>query len=84
MNAAHYKTLTAIFTNPTSKSLEWRRIEALLLALGCQVIEGNGSRVRFAKDASIATFHRPHPTKEAKPYQVRDVRQFLENLGVKP
>ena len=84
MNAAHRKTLTTIFTDPVSKSLEWRRIEALLAAMGCQVIEGNGSRVRFAKDGIVAAFHRPHPTKEAKPYQVRDARQFLENLGVKP
>lgn len=84
MNATHRKTLNAIFTDPVSKSLEWRRIEALLVAIGCQVIEGNGSRVRFEKEGIISTFHRPHPAKEAKPYQVRDARQFLENLGVKP
>lgn len=84
MNATHRKTLTAIFADPASKSLEWRRIEALLVALGCRIIEGNGSRVRFEKDGIIATFHRPHPVKEAKPYQVRDARQFLENLGMKP
>jgi HicA toxin of bacterial toxin-antitoxin, len=84
MNATHTKTLEAIFANPVSKSLEWRRIEALLVAIGCQVIEGNGSRVRFEKDGLIATFHRPHPAKEAKPYQVRDARQYLEILGVKP
>lgn len=84
MNAAHRKTLEAVFVDPVSKSLEWRRIEALLVAVGCQVIEGNGSRVRFAKNGIIGTFHRPHPAKEAKPYQVRDARQFLENLGVKP
>lgn len=84
MSATHRKTLIAIFTDPVSKSLEWRRIEALLVAIGCQVIEGSGSRVRFEKDGIVGTFHRPHPTKEAKPYQVRDARQFLENLGVKP
>ncbi|MDP2752343.1 MAG: type II toxin-antitoxin system HicA family toxin [Rhodocyclaceae bacterium] len=84
MNATHSNTVTAIFAEPVSKSLAWRRIEAMLAAMGCQVIEGNGSRVRFEKDGMIATFHRPHPAKEAKPYQVRDVRQFLENLGVKP
>lgn len=84
MNATHKKTLEIIFTIPVSKSLEWRRIEALLVAMGCQVIEGNGSRVRFEKDGLIATFHRPHPAKEAKPYQVRDARQFIESLGVKP
>lgn len=84
MNASHRKTLATIFTDPVAKSLEWRRIEALLIAIGCSVIEGNGSRVRFEKDGHIATFHRPHPTKEAKPYQVRDARLHLENLGVKP
>ncbi len=84
MNATHRKTLIAIFTDPVSKALEWRRIELLFVALGCQVIEGNGSRVRFEREGVIATFHRPHPAKEAKPYQVRDARQFLENLGVRP
>jgi hypothetical protein len=84
MNATHRKTLEAVFSDPVSRSLEWRRIEALLVAIGCQVIEGNGSRVRFEKDGAIATFHRPHPAKEAKPYQVRDARLYLENPGVKP
>ncbi|MBL8473087.1 MAG: type II toxin-antitoxin system HicA family toxin [Rhodocyclaceae bacterium] len=84
MNATHRNTLNAVFNDPVSKSLEWRRIEALLLAIGCELIEGSGSRVRFEKDGIAAIFHRPHPSKEAKPYQVRDVRQFLQNLGVKP
>lgn len=84
MNATHRKTLSAIFTDPVPASVEWRRIEALLVALGCRVIEGNGSRVRFEKEGQLATFHRPHPAKEARPYQVRDARRFLENIGVKP
>ena len=84
MNATHRKTLAAIYADPVSKELEWRRIEAPLIAIGCQVIEGTGSRVRFEKGGHIATFHRPHPAKEAKPYQVRDARQYLETLGVKP
>ena len=84
MNSTHRKTLAAVFTDPVSASIEWRRIETLLLAIGCRVIEGNGSRVRFEKDGIVAAFHRPHPAKEAKPYQVRDARQYLESLGVKP
>jgi HicA toxin of bacterial toxin-antitoxin, len=84
MNSTHKKTLAAVYAEPVSASLEWRRIEALLVAIGCRVIEGNGSRVRFEKDEVVATFHRPHPTKEAKPYQVRDARHYLESLGVKP
>lgn len=84
MNTTHRKTLLTVFTDPVSKSLEWRRVESLLVAVGCRVIEGDGSRVRFEKDGHVATFHRPHPAKEAKPYQVRDAQQFLEILGVKP
>lgn len=83
MNSTHRKTLSAIFTEPVSGTLEWRRIESLLVAIGCRVIEGNGSRVRFEKDGVMAAFHRPHPAKEAKPYQVRDARHFLVTLGVR-
>jgi hypothetical protein len=84
MNKSHRNTLEAIFAQPAPAVLEWRRIESLFVALGAQTIEGNGSRVRFALNGIIATFHRPHPAKEAKHYQVRDARTFLENAGVKP
>lgn len=84
MQGKHRKTLIAVFTNPVSTSIEWRAIEALLKATGANVIEGSGSRVRFEKDGEIATFHRPHPAKEAKRYQVRDARDFLIRTGVTP
>ncbi len=84
MKAAHQRTLTAIFASPTPANLAWREIEALFVAVGAQVIEGRGSRVRFALNGVVATFHRPHPQKEAKPYQVRDARDFLTQAGIKP
>lgn len=84
MNKAHQRTLAAIFSHPVPMGLEWRRIEALFIALGAQIIEGSGSRVRFVLNDVIATFPRPHPAKEAKPSQVRDARTFLEKAGVKP
>jgi hypothetical protein len=84
MNRSQQKTLEAIFSQPIPKTLEWRRIEALFIAIGAQKIEGEGSRVRFSLNNVIATFHRPHPEKEAKLYQIRDARIFLNNAGVKP
>jgi hypothetical protein len=83
MNKRHQQTLDKIFQSPVPTSLDWRDIEALFLALGAKTIEGRGSRVRFELSGVIATFHRPHPTKEAKPYQVRDARRFLEQAGIK-
>jgi hypothetical protein len=64
--------------------LEWRKIESLLIAIGAKSIEGNGSRVRFELNGVVASFHRPHPSKEAKPYQVRDAKDFLLQAGVRP
>ncbi len=84
MNNAHQKTLAAIYSIPTPSTLEWRRIEALFIAVGAQLIEGRGSRVRFELKGIIAAFHRPHPQKEAKPYQIRDAKAFLEHAGIKP
>ncbi|UVM69506.1 type II toxin-antitoxin system HicA family toxin [Pseudomonas sp. B21-009] len=55
-----------------------------MVGAGARVIEGRGSRVRFELNGVIATFHRPHPDKDAKPYQIRDARYFLEQAGVTP
>ena len=84
MNSKQRKTLTAVFANPVSANIEWSDIEGLLLAAGCTLIEGNGSRVRFVCKDVVASFHRPHPAKEAKRYQVRDAREFLIKIGVTP
>ena len=84
MNSKQKRTLKAIFTDPVSASIEWKDIESLFVALEAEVIEGSGSRVKFHKDGVIASFHRPHPRKEAKPYQVKDARAFLKQLGVEP
>jgi hypothetical protein len=84
MNKTHQKTLEAIFRKPVPTNLEWRRIESLFMGVGAKTIEGTGSRVRFELNGVIGTFHRPHPQKEAKPYQVRDARSFLEKAGVSP
>lgn len=84
MNSKQRKTLSRVFQDPVSGTIEWASIENLLIAVGARVIEGSGSRVRFEKDGVIASFHRPHPDKEAKRYQVRDAREFLVKIGVEP
>lgn len=66
MNVRQRKTLVAVFKIPVSGTLEWSAVESLLVAVGCNVIEGSGSRVRFEKDGEVETFHRPHPAKDGK------------------
>jgi hypothetical protein len=73
-----------IFAKPTPATLAFAQIETLLIAVGARRIEGRGPRVRFDKDRRISTFHRPHPAKEAKCYQIEDARAFLIAMGVRP
>ena len=80
----HRKTVAAVFADPVSGIIEWRRIEALFKAAGCEIIEGSGSRITVVHKGQKAAFHRPHPGKDALRYQIRAARDFLEDIGVKP
>lgn len=84
MNSKHRRTLEAVFADPVSGTINWSDIESLLIWAGAQVLEGRGSRVRFVCGQEVESFHRPHPAKEAKRYQVRAAREFLERIGVRP
>ena len=84
MNSKHKKTLSAIFRTPVSATIAWNDIESLLTAAGCETVEGPGSAVSFKHGGAIEFFHRPHPEKEAKRYQVRAAKAFLAKIGVVP
>jgi len=57
----HRKTLEAIFENPVRSNVAWIDVEKMLQALGAELSEGSGSRVRIALRGVRAVFHRPHP-----------------------
>jgi len=80
----HQRILEAIYAEPTRASLVWQDIEDLLIALGAELSEGKGSRLRVALHGVRAVFHRPHPAKEASKAMVRSVRRFLSEAGVEP
>lgn len=84
INAKHRKTLRVVFAKPTSASLVFADIELLLIALGGVVHEREGSRVKVIIKNEQWRCHRPHPGKEAKRYQVEEVRELLERIGVRP
>jgi len=84
MNRNHRKTLNTVFADPVSGNIEWRKIEALFKAVGCEIIESSGSRITILHKGGKATFHRPHPGKEALRYRVIAARDFLKMIGVIP
>ena len=79
----HKKTYSDIFKDPVLSSILWSDIEAMLLALGAELSEGRGSRVRIVLRGVRAVFHRPHPAKETDRGAVRSMRRFLQEAGVR-
>ena len=83
MNSKHKKTLEDIFKKPVLSSIHWKDIEALLISLGAEISEGEGSRIRIKLNNIRAVFHRPHPKKETDKGAVASMKRFLENAGIK-
>lgn len=80
----HRKVLVAIFSRPTQANIAWTEIESLLTALGAIVINKGGSVVTIKLNKQVATFHRPHPQKEAKKWAVNKIREFLTKARITP
>jgi len=84
MKRKHRKTLELIFGRPVSGSIKWNDIEAMLAALGAEVIEREGSRVAVVLFNEVKVFHRPHPTPDTDKGAVSSIRKWLESHGVTP
>ena len=82
MNSKNMKIYKEIFANPVRSDIPWSDIESLFIALGAQISEGKGSRVRVLLNEERAVFHRPHPERNTDKGAIISVRKFLTNAGV--
>ncbi|WP_347242423.1 type II toxin-antitoxin system HicA family toxin [Nostoc sp. FACHB-888] len=74
--------LELIFTNPVSSNVLWKDLESLFIALGADITQGRGSRVRVKLNDVKAVFHEPHPQNETVKGAVKSVREFLIKAGI--
>jgi hypothetical protein len=84
LSSKHRKTLEAVFDEPTRSDVDWLRIESLLVALGAEISEGRGSRIRVALNGVRMVFHRPHPKKETDKGALKSVQRYLKTAGIQP
>ena len=78
MNRKQKRTLDRICETPDRSDIPWKDIETLVLALGGEISEGRGSRVRIHLNGVRAVFHTPHPKRQAEKGAVRAMRRFLK------
>lgn len=84
MKREHQKILERIFARPASGALPWRDIETLLIALGAEVSEREGSRVGIKLFGEVRVFHRPHPSPNTDKGALASVRKWLHDHGITP
>ena len=84
MKRRHRTTLVQVFHRPVSGSVRWADIESLLVALGAELTEREGSRVGVFLFGEVRVFHRPHPSPETDKGAIASLRKWLEAHGVTP
>ena len=82
MNRKHQRTLDRIIEKPERSDIPWRDVEGLIIALGGEISEGRGSRVRIYLNGVRAVFHRPHPKRVTDKGAISSMRRFLKEAEV--
>ncbi|VAW45425.1 hypothetical protein MNBD_GAMMA02-165 [hydrothermal vent metagenome] len=81
MNSKQKKTLENIYSDPVKKNIKWTDVEKLIIAMDGMIKQGNGSRIRILLNDISLNIHTPHPGNELKPYQVRAIRNLIDESG---
>jgi hypothetical protein len=84
LNSRQQATLQEIFSRPTKPNIRWSDARSLLLALGVEVSQGRGSRVRLHCQGLRMVLHKPHPRPEMVRGAVEDLREFLSRAKLQP
>ncbi len=82
MNNKHRKTLDKLMSRPALANIKFDDVDKLLIALGVERIEKEGSRVGYFINDMEEVVHKPHPHKELPRYVVKNLQRFLKESGV--
>ncbi len=82
MTSKHRKTLEKMQKHPRPANLPWRDIESLLLHVGAEIEEGKGSAITVFLKKEVASFHRPHPDKEANKGAIVNALELLKRTRI--
>jgi predicted RNA binding protein YcfA (HicA-like mRNA interferase family) len=74
------KLLRKFQATPIRNDLTFSELKTLLLALGFEMKEGKGSRVKFFHEEKklIISTHKPHPNLELCEEFIKDLQQILK------
>ena len=76
--------LRKLFQKSIPRDFTIKELDALMSKCGCEKYSGGrGSGVRYVhiETKRMLTFDLPHPGNELKPYHIKNVRSFLQDVG---
>lgn len=76
------KLLTKLQRKPPPVDFTWQELTSVLTALGCEVINGAGSRRKFyhTQTKRMLSLHEPHPNPELKRYMIAQAVEFIDEI----
>ena len=77
----HLHTLEHIFQHPTTHTLEWIDVNALIAHMG-RVEEGANGQLTYTLKGASQAFHRSEEKEVSEDAQVLELRRFLEGAGI--
>lgn len=83
MSNKHQKIFAHIFERPDRKDVEWSDFVNLLDYLGAIIRHQSGSAVGVKLNGEYAVFHKPHPESTIYLAELKRIRIFLINAGIK-
>ena len=82
MSKKHDKILQSLFSTQLSGNIHWKEIEALLIHLGAELVEGRGATVIVKLNDHEFTLHRPHHGATMSKNELHHLRNFLSAAGI--
>ena len=82
MSKKHDKILQSLFSTQMSGNIHWKEIEALLIHLGAELVEGRGATVVVKLNDHEFTLHRPHHGATMSKNELHHLRNFLGAAGI--
>ena len=83
MGKKHQAVFEAINSKPDRSDIDWDDFINLLIYLDAKLKYKGGSAVGVRLNGFYAVFHQPHPGHEIYPTDLKRIRRFLQDAGIR-
>jgi len=78
MNSKQQKILAKVLTRPVLSNIKFIDVDKMLVAMGYEKEQREGSRVAYGISTEEFVMHKPHPGDEIKKYVIVKLQKFIQ------